>query len=129
MSSIPALVGIHFAGLPVRFAIGRWSNLPTSTLITYNPADLTLNLLVRGIIHYIKKSHRLTFTPWQGVGLVLLARTLTIIGAWHATSLQEKPMPLFYATLVSFSSFLTIILIMELAHRFCVDESKKGENP
>jgi len=49
-----AITAAHFIAIPVRYAVGRWYNIPTNTLLAFNAAELGLSLLALKIGDYLK---------------------------------------------------------------------------
>jgi hypothetical protein len=121
-----AIGAAHFAGLPARYFVGRWSNIPTNTLLVFNATDLGLNILVRSIIHYVaykydwennehQQHNRLL--DFAGVGALLVGRTLICLTAVYVTSKLTEPMPLKQAALTNLASFAAVVVAYAIAKR------------
>jgi hypothetical protein len=107
MSTI-AITAAHFASLPARFLVGRWSNIPTSTLLAFNALDIGLNTLIRGISTYVIKSRNLNFSKSQMGAFNLSVRLLTFLTAMYVTSRLTHPMPVGYAALTNLVAIFSI---------------------
>ncbi len=90
MSTLEIIAG-HIATIPVRYAIGRWYNIPTNTLLVFNAADLGLNILGRIILTYSNVREKLT--PSQEITLALFYRSCVALSALYITSKLTNRMP------------------------------------
>ncbi len=122
-----AIAAAHFAGPPARYAMGRWTNIPTNTLLVFNATDLGLNILVRSIIHYVASKYdweddedqqnNSTLPQLAALGAVIVIRTLTCLTAVYVTSKLTEPMPLKQAALTNLAALAAITVATVLAER------------
>jgi hypothetical protein len=107
-----AITAAYFVTIPVRYAVGRWCNIPTNTLFAFNAADLGLTILARSIWRYYKANEwKLTFS--QNNTMLIVGRTCIALSALYLTSKLTDPMPIECAvmtTLASVTFFATVII-------------------
>jgi hypothetical protein len=97
----------HLITLPVRYAIGRWYNMPTNTLLTFNAANIGLDILVDSTLNYAtpnyyKKIPRHLQIPFSFASVIVYCLT-----AVCATSTFTEAMPLKAAALTSLAALIT----------------------
>jgi hypothetical protein len=103
-----AITAAHFVGLPVRYVVGRWSNLSTSTLLVFNATDLGLHILVRSILGYAVQKHHWKISNHLATSIALSTRVVYCLAAVYVTSKLTKPMPLEIAVLTNLAAFVAI---------------------
>jgi hypothetical protein len=109
-----AITAAHFVGLTARYAVGRWYNIPTNTLLVFNAADLGLNILARGIgEHYKVNQWKLTFHQKITIGIV--GRACVILSALYITSKLTPRMPIECAVLTNLAAITSISALVALA--------------
>jgi hypothetical protein len=120
-----AIAAAHFAGPPARYVVGRWSSIPTNTLLVFNATDLGLNILARSIINYVaskcdgrEDEHQQDnrhLLQLAAVGSVIVIRTLICLIAVYVTSKLTEPMPLKQAALTNLAAFASVVVATALA--------------
>src|ERR1700733_8569376 len=103
-----AITAAHFAGLPARYAVGRWSNIPTNTLLVFNAADLGLYILVRRIWISALEKYGLDIPAILDHATALAIRVVCCLGALYVTSRLTEPMPLKAAALTNLAAVASI---------------------
>ncbi len=101
--------------IPARYAVGRWSNIPTNTLLVFNAVDLGLNILTRSILEYAANNHNKTIPENLIVPADLVIRTLVCLTAVYVTSRFTEPMPLKTAALTSLASYVSANVAVKIA--------------
>lgn len=111
-----AITAAHLVAFPVRYAVGRWYNIPTNTLLAFNAADIGLSFLVKSIIGGYCEVRKLNLTLNQEATLGIVCRTCVIIpSALYVTSKLTDPMPILCAVMTNLASFITIYALVTLA--------------
>jgi hypothetical protein len=108
------IAAAHFMAIPVRYAVGRWSNLSTSTLLAFNAADLGLNILFLRIVEYAKKQHDWKIPKRLELPVYLAARVVFFLSAVYVTSRLTKPMPIEAAALTNLASLVSVHVAMRI---------------
>jgi hypothetical protein len=109
-----AITAAHFVVIPVRYAVGRWHNIPTNTLLAYNAADLGLNILARAIGTYYKVNEwKLTF--YQEITIGIVSRACIVLSALYLTSKLTDPMPVECAVMTNLAAFTSLCALASLA--------------
>jgi hypothetical protein len=112
MSTLEIIAG-HFATIPVRYAIGRWYNIPTNTLLAFNAADLGLGILSRTIVAYSNVREKLTFK--QEVTLSIVFRSCVALSALYITAKLTNRMPTECAMVTVLTSVISLNVLAVLA--------------
>ncbi len=86
-----AITAAHFVAFPVRYAVGRWYNIPTNTMIAFNATDIGLSILAFKIIEYIDKKQWMKPMHLFIAGFSMRV-VISFIGVYMASILTE-PMP------------------------------------
>jgi len=96
---------IFLATLPVRYAVGAWYNIPTTTLLTFNATYLGIHTLVFWLRQYAIP--KWDFTPNQNIAIGLVSRSCFALTALSITSKLTDPMPFECATMTTLASLTT----------------------
>lgn len=108
--SILAITTAHLATMPVRYAVGRWYNIPTTTLLAYNAANIGISILASKIGAYaIPEWH---FTYYQTITIGIVCRSCFALFALYLTSKLTDPMPTECAMMTSLAS-ITFVFAMK----------------
>lgn len=110
-----AITAAHFVAISVRYAVGRWYNIPTNTLLAYNAADLGLNMLGKVIGAY-DKVDEWKLSLYQAATFVTIYRTCTMFSAFYITSKLADPMPGQCAVMSNVAAFISIYALVALAN-------------
>lgn len=102
-----AITAAHLIAIPARYAVGRWYNIPTNTLLIFNAADLGLYILVRGM-NYVAREHDWGIANRQAA--VLVSRAVSCLAAVYVTSKLTEPMPLKAAAFTELAVTITIAI-------------------
>ncbi len=109
-----AITAAHFVAIPVRYAVGRWSTLSTSTLLAFNATDLGLNILFMSIVKYTEKKHDWKIPMSLAVPFCFAARAVFCLTAVYVTSRLTKPMSLESAVLTNLASLVSVHVAMSI---------------
>ena len=96
---------IFLATLPVRYAVGAWYNVPTSTLLTFSATYLGIHTLIHWLIRY--PIPKWNFTHNQNITIGLVSRSCFVLTALYITSKLTDPMPFECATVTTLASLTT----------------------
>ena len=118
MSSLAITAAAHLVGIPARYAVGRWSNVPLRTILAFNAADTGLNILIRSVMHYVINSRKLELSFYQGIGVCIFCRLVTCLTALYITYKLTDPMPVGYAAMTSLAAFMSISASVGIANYF-----------
>jgi hypothetical protein len=109
-----AITAAHFFAIPVRYAVGKWYNIPTNTLLAYNATDLGLNLLALKIGDYLKIDEW-EITVYQEITIGIVSRTCIALSALYITSKLTDPMPIECAVMTNLASTISMLALVALA--------------
>ena len=109
------IAAVYFVAIPARYAVGRWSNISTNTMLVFNATDFGLEILIGSILRYAANNHRKTIPKNLTFPAALVLRTLTCLTAVYVTSRFTEPMPLNTAALTSLASFVSSKVAIEIA--------------
>ena len=116
--SAMAAIAAHLIALPVRYTVGSWNDISTSTLIAFNTANISLNILTRSIESYVINSWRLDLSDHQYLGLIISTRILTCLTAVYITNRITNPIPKRCAAMTSLAASLSIIVGFRIVKSF-----------
>ncbi len=105
-----AIAAAHLVAIPARYAVGRWYNLPTATLLAFNAADVGLNILARGIFQKSKWK----FSEAQKWSLIFVGRALICLTAIYVTSKIAQPIPADGAALTDIAAIVSVFAAVAL---------------
>ena len=113
-----AITAAHFVAIPIRYAVGRWYNIPTNTLIAFNAADIGLRILIRQIEYYTiaKKQWGKISIPMQ-VAYSLIHRVVTCLAGVYVASILTAPMPLEAAALTNLAACAAVVGALYLVEK------------
>ena len=114
------VVTAHLATITVRYAVGRWYNVPTITVVAFNSTAIGLNFLVRSILNYAVPNF-LQLSLYIKLPVVLASKVIICLTAVYATSTLTKPMPLKTAALTSVAAIVTVTSVLII---FNLEEKK-----
>ncbi len=107
-----AITAAHLVAIPVRYAVGRWYNIPTNTLLAFNAADLGLHILIREIEKYAAAKK-----PWNPpislqVAYIFTRRVVFCLAGVYVASILAEPIPLQAAALTNLAAGLAVAVAM-----------------
>jgi hypothetical protein len=120
-----AITAAHFVAIPVRYAVGRWYNIPTNTLLAFNAAEIGLTILAKSIGRYYE-AHEWDLTFYQTVTGTIVYRTCATLSALYLTSKLTDPMPLECAMMTTLASVTSLCALVALA-QWIQGENNEGE--
>ncbi len=131
MSGIPSPVKVafHLTGLPVRYAVGRWCNLSSNTLVIFNAVDLGLITLMRSVDYYIVKKYQIKASDSRIVLVSLSTRTVACIVAYYTVSLMNHPISASNAALTTAAAFIAMGILANIMHALYHKNSDQGKQP
>lgn len=106
-----AITAAHFVAFPVRYAVGRWCNIPTDTLLAYNAADLGLNILFISVVQYVA-THHWKMSKRLATSVFFTVRTVFFLTAVYATSKLTNPISIESAALTNLASLVSVNVAM-----------------
>ena len=104
----------HFVAIPVRYAVGRWYNIPTNTILAFNAAYIGLHTLDITIAAYCKVD-KWKLTHHQKVTLAFVNRTCLMLAAVYITSKLTDSMPLECAVITNLAAITSGFALVTLA--------------
>jgi hypothetical protein len=108
-----AITAARFVAISARYAAGRWSNIPTNTLLVFNATDFGLNILINNVLQ--KKTLLKTIPKNLAIPATLVIRTLTCLTAVYVTSRFTEPMPLNTAAFTNLASLAASVSVYIIA--------------
>jgi len=109
-----AITAAHFVAIPVRYAVGRWFNIPTNTLLVYNGAELGLNILALKIGDYFNVD-KWEMTIYQAITIGIVSRICCSLPALYVTSKLTNSMPIECVMMTTLASTIFVIALVTLA--------------
>jgi hypothetical protein len=104
-----AITAAHFVAIPVRYAVGRWYNIPTNTLLAFNAADVGLHILIRQIEEYAAAQETWKKSPIPlRAAYILTRRVIICLAGVYAASRLAEPIPLQAAALTNLAAGLAV---------------------
>lgn len=86
-----SILAADLALMSLRYAVGKWYNVPTNIILTYNAANICVSLLVSKIVASIPCERKLTF--YQEISIIIILHTCVVLSALYLTSKLTNPMP------------------------------------
>ena len=107
-----AITAAHFVTIPARYAVGRWYNIPTNTLLAFNAVNFGFNILAGYIVKKITDEWKLTSHQERTIAIVSL--TCAMLSALYLTSILTNSMPIECAAMTTLAAFTSIYALVAL---------------
>ncbi|HEX2579410.1 MAG TPA: hypothetical protein VHK67_03305 [Rhabdochlamydiaceae bacterium] len=110
-----AIGAAHLVAIPVRYIVGKWSNISPSTILMFNAADLGFHALLVTIARFVNQK-----TSWKipDEYQFFLSTGIRIASCWaaiYATSRLTEQLPREIAVLSNFAGGISVTVAMLIA--------------